>query len=131
MSTGQIHHLNFKVSDLKTSSDFWGWFLEQLGYTEYDRWPKGISFKLGSTYIDFVQSNDKYAEVPHNRESIGLNHIAFHGESRTHIDELTMLLKDRGMKILYEDQHPFAGGPDYYAVYFEDPNGIKIEIVAP
>lgn len=30
----------------------------------------------------------------------------------------------------YEDRHPYAGGPDYYAVFFEDPDRMKVEIVA-
>ncbi len=27
--------------------------------------------------------------------------------------------------------HPYAGGDDHYAVYFEDPERIKVELVAP
>jgi uncharacterized protein len=33
--------------------------------------------------------------------------------------------------ILYEDRHPHAGGPDCYAVYFEDPDRMKVELDAP
>ena len=29
---------------------------------------------------------------------------------------------------LYEEKHPYAGGPDYYAVYFEDSDRMKVEI---
>src|ERR1035437_3745818 len=120
MSVGLIHHVDINVSDLKRSTDFWSWFLKKLGYTEYDRWSKGISFKLGSTYIDFVQTDERFIKNPYHRSRIGLNHLAFHGRSRDHIDELTRALKERGTKILYEDHHPFAGGPAYYAVYFDD-----------
>jgi hypothetical protein len=31
--------------------------------------------------------------------------------------------------VLYEDQHPYAGG--YYALYCEDPEGSKVEIPGP
>jgi hypothetical protein len=34
------------------------------------------------------------------------------------------------VKILYEDRHPYAGGPDHYAVFFEDPMRMKAEVVA-
>ena len=44
-------------------------------------------------------------------------------------DELTEKLRRRGITILYEDRHPFAGGSDYYAVFFEDPDRIKVEVV--
>ncbi len=39
-------------------------------------------------------------------------------------------LRERGVRILYEDRHPHAGGPDHYAVFVEDPEGIKVEVVA-
>lgn len=32
---------------------------------------------------------------------------------------------------LYESEYPFASGPDYYALYCEDPDRIKVEVVAP
>jgi len=46
------------------------------------------------------------------------------------VDNLTKELKEKNINILYADRHPFAGGDDYYAVFFEDPDRIKIEVVA-
>ena len=46
------------------------------------------------------------------------------------MDDITSKLRDRGVNILYENQHPYAGGPDYYAVFFEDPDRMKVEITA-
>ena len=40
-------------------------------------------------------------------------------------------LNAKGVTILYTDRHPYAGGQDYYAVFFEDPDRIKVELVAP
>lgn len=32
----------------------------------------------------------------------------------------------------FEERHPFAGGPTYYAVFFEDPDRcFRLEVVAP
>lgn len=70
-------------------------------------------------------------DIPFHRKRAGLNHIAFHAESREHVDQLTSELLNSGVKILYRDQHPFAGGEEHYAVFFEDPDRIKVEIVAP
>ena len=128
---GQLHHVNIKVSDLKRSADFWGWFLGKMGWELYDSWPKGVSYKLGSTYLDFVQVDEKFQDQSYHRDQIGLNHLAFHAHSRVHVNEITEALKEKGVTILYLDEHPFAGGPEYYAVYFEDPNRIKVELVAP
>ncbi len=37
----------------------------------------------------------------------------------------------RGLTLLYQETYPHAGGEESYAVYFEDPDRIKVEIVAP
>ncbi|TWM56020.1 hypothetical protein CHCC14814_2001 [Bacillus paralicheniformis] len=44
---------------------------------------------------------------------------------------MTMKLRERGCRILYEDRHPFAGGSGHYALYTEDPDRIKVELAAP
>ena len=68
---------------------------------------------------------------PYHRCRVGLNHLAFHADSRQQVDEMTEKLKGRGVTLLYTDRHPFAGGENHYAVYFEDPDRIKVELVAP
>lgn len=129
--TGKIHHVEIYCSQLEKSSSFWGWFLNELGYKQYQMWQSGISFKLGASYIVFVQADEKHLKDGFHRCRPGLNHLAFHASSPRHVDELTSKLKDRGITILYEDKHPHAGGPDSYGVYFEDPERIKVEVMAP
>lgn len=127
---GTLHHIEIYVKDLNKSIAFWGWLLETLNYKEYQRWTSGISYILDKSYIVFVQVEDKYLEIPYHRCGAGLNHLAFYGESRAFVDEITIKLREKGIAILYEDRHPYAGGFDYYAVFFEDPDRMKVEIVA-
>ncbi|MCA1063810.1 VOC family protein [Rossellomorea sp. AcN35-11] len=131
MSEGLLHHVEIYVSDLERSASFWSWFLKDLGYDLFQEWEQGQSYKLGETYVVFVQTEEKHLDVPYHRCRTGLNHLAFHASSRKRVDEMTEKLKEKGMNILYEDQHPYAGGEDYYAVFFEDPDRIKVEFVAP
>ena len=131
MSKGLIHHIEIYVSDLKNTVDFWSWFLEELGYSDFQKWEGGKSWRLGETYIVFVQAEERFLDVPYHRCRVGLNHLAFHAISREHVDDVTQKLRDKGITILYADKHPFAGGKDYYAVFFEDPDRIKVELVAP
>lgn len=63
--------------------------------------------------------------------ALGLNHLAFHASSRQQVDEITDKLKDKGINILYSKKHAFAGGDNHYALYFDDPDKIKVELVAP
>jgi catechol 2,3-dioxygenase-like lactoylglutathione lyase family enzyme len=131
MSRGLIHHIEINVSKLEVSINFWEWFLEELGYRPFQEWNQGKSWRLGETYIVFVQTKEKYLDVPYHRSRTGLNHLAFHADSREEVDQFTRRLEERGVTILYRDKHPFAGGDDYYAVYFEDPDRIKVELAAP
>ena len=128
---GLLHHIEMYVSDLEKSTFFWKWFLtEKFAYSVYQQWNDGISFKLGDTYFVFVQTEAKYRDSTYNRKNVGLNHLAFHCASREFVDTLTKELIEKGISILYTDKHPFAGGEDYYAVFFEDPDRIKVEVVS-
>lgn len=125
---GQLHHIELYVRDLNASKEFWGWLLERLGYHVYQEFGSGISYRLGHTYIVFVQVEEKYKDIPYHRCGVGLNHLAFIASTKESIDRITIELEERGIPILYKDRHPYAGGEGYYAVYFEDPDRIKVEI---
>lgn len=128
---GEIHHFEIYVSDLKRTIDFWSWLLlEKFSYKIYSKWKEGISYISGDTYIVFVQTEKKYLYNYYHRKNTGLNHIAFHCDKREFVDELTSDLEKRNINILYRDKHPFAGGKNYYAVFFEDPDRIKVEVVS-
>lgn len=129
--TGLLHHLELYVADLSRSRQFWGWLLEWLGYSLYQEWDHGCSWRLGPTYLVLVQTRPDRLEPPYHRCRTGLNHLAFHAASREQVDSLTRELRERGVTILYPDRHPWAGGRDHYAVFFEDPDRIKVELVAP
>lgn len=127
---GLLHHVEVNVEDLEESRVFWEWLLEHLGYSLFQEWENGFSYKLGGTYLVFVQTLEKYAQHGFHRCGTGLNHLAFHGESKDFIDHMHQLLLERKphVHLLYEDRYPHAGGPDSYGVFFEDPNRIKVEI---
>ncbi|RKJ10851.1 hypothetical protein D7X33_49355, partial [Butyricicoccus sp. 1XD8-22] len=118
MARGLLHHIEINVFNLSKSIDFWGWFLEELGYSSFQEWESGRSWLKDDTYIVFVQTEERFLDTPYRRCRVGLNHLAFYAASRQHVDDLTKKLEEKGVSILYKDQHPFAGGDDHYAVYF-------------
>lgn len=127
---GSLHHVEMYVSNLEETKFFWGWLLERLGYSVFQSWEGGISYLHGETYLVFVQVEERFQTPTYHRCRVGLNHLAFHAPSETVIDDITQELKVRGVKILYPDRHPYAGGADYYAVFFEDPDRMKVEITS-
>lgn len=131
-----LHHVEIYVSNLDRSRTFWGWLLcEELGYEIYQNWPEGVSFRPATDcdmpYLVFVQTKEKHIAAEYHRGRTGLNHLAFRVATPSKVADLTRKLEARGIIILYRDRHPHAGGPETYAVYFEDPDRIKVEIVAP
>nr|WP_321212304.1 VOC family protein [Alkalihalobacillus macyae] len=78
-----------------------------------------------------MQVEEAYLDASYHRKRVGLNHLAFNGKSRVHIDHLKNQLEKKGIEILYKDKYPYARGKGHYAIYFEDPDRIKVEVVAP
>jgi catechol 2,3-dioxygenase-like lactoylglutathione lyase family enzyme len=124
---GQLHHVELYVSDLSRSLAFWRWLLGELGYERYQRWESGESWRLGHTYIVFVQTPEEFLLPAYDRRRVGLNHLAFHVRARADVDRLAEEVTARGARLLYGDRYP---SEEYYAIYLEDPDGIKVEIVA-
>ncbi len=125
-----LHHIELYVSDLAKSRDFYEFLLPYLGYELYQDWPQGFSMKMAEHYIVFVQTPADFLEAGYHRCRIGLNHLAFHGGRLEQVDNLREVLRDKGVRLLYDDRFPYAGGEKHYALYCEDPDHIKIEIVA-
>lgn len=127
---GIIHHIEINVSDLNRSRNFWEWFLQELGYKKFQEWESGFSFKLKDTYLVFVQTENKYVNNKYYRKNTGLNHIAFHAKNKKIVNKLKEKLEEKGIRLLYNEKFPFAGGKNHYALYFEDPDRIKVEVVS-
>lgn len=127
--SGLVHHIEIYVSDLNKSKDFWSKLLESMNYEKFQDWDGGISWKLRDHYIVFVQTKEKYLDIPYHRCRVGLNHLAFHVESKERLDELANILINIGATLLYNDRFRKEGSVDPYSVFFEDPDRIKVELV--
>ena len=132
--TGTLHHVEIYVSSLTRSLEFWGWLLGELGYHQYQDWRLGRSYKLNHTYLVFVQTEQPYQDVRYHRKRTGLNHLAFW------VDELKFKMlseeiRRRDIEIIYPLNSPIELGAassdeiGYRAIFFEDPDRIKIELV--
>lgn len=127
-SIGIINHIEIYVSDLKATRRFWDLLLlENLGYTIHQKWKTGVSYVLKDTYIVFVQST--HLMPAYNRTRVGLNHLAFSVSSIAQLDNIRDQLCQANYTELYTDRYPHAAGDDTFALFFEDPDQIKVEVV--
>ena len=128
MSAG-IDHTIITVNSYEHASRFYGWLMPKIGYSggEHDYgtmkgWMgKGISFWV-------KKADSRFAADTFNKDRVGLCEIAFKGESRAQIDALAKEIEANGGTIL-DPPKEYDYVPGYYAVFFSDPDGIKLEVV--
>ena len=130
-----IDHLDLVVTDFDRSLTFYSDLLRPLGYTRLseivgERGERvvyvGREGGLGSVSIRAAQS-DAHA-VPYDRYAVGIHHIAFSARDRAQVDERAAWLRAGGHSI-ESGPEEYGYMPGYYAVFFHDPDGIKLEIV--
>lgn len=126
---GGLHHVELWVPDLARSEASLGWLLTELGWLPAQRWPDGMSWHRGNTYV-VVEASPARNGTDHDRLRPGLNHLALHAGDRARVDALTAAALRRGWRLLFADRHPHAGGDHQYAAYLEDHDGFEIELVA-
>jgi glyoxylase I family protein len=135
-----VDHLDLVVSSLERSLDFYRGLLGPLGYT----WESEIAGERGERVVYLGGGSGGGAEghvsvslrerqsdahaVPYQRYAIGLHHLAFVASSREQVDERAEWLHANGARIESEPRE-YAYTLGYYAVFFYDPDGIKLEIV--
>lgn len=128
-SHGALHHVELWVPDLRRAIASVGWLLESVGYSEYQSWDAGRSWRLGVTYIVVEQSPAMSAER-HDRLRPGLNHLAFHVRDAASVEALAGEAVAHGWRLMFADRHPHAGGQEHYAAYLENDDGFEVELVA-
>ncbi len=64
----------------------------------------------------------------YDRYRVGVHHVAFEAASRAAVDERTDWLRSQGAEI-ESGPEAYWYQPGYYAVFFYDPDGLKLELV--
>ena len=129
-AVGAVHHVEVWVPDLGRAEASWGWLLEALGYSSYQRWEHGRSWRHGGGTYVVVEESPALIATRHERTRPGMNHLAFRAGSAARLDALVSEAAEHGWVLLFADRHPFAGGPEHRAAYLVDRDGYEVELVA-
>jgi catechol 2,3-dioxygenase-like lactoylglutathione lyase family enzyme len=124
---GAIHHLDLTVSDFRRSKEFYARVLPLMGF---ERLPKefGAVAWRGASIIAIQPASPEEQERAHSRRAPGFHHLALQAPSRAAVDRLHTELVQLGVTILDPPtDYPYSAG--YYAVFFADPDGLKLEYV--
>ena len=126
-----IHHFQINVSDIRRSSKFYADLLGRLGFAKVFEESSIVEWKRSGTRIIIIQVPKRFLEERYHRKQVGLNHIAFRAPTRAFVDEFCRdYLVPEKIPVLYGGAKEWPDyDPGYYAVYFEDPDRIKLELV--
>ena len=121
-----IDHLVLSVGDLARSRAYYGKVLGFLGFRlKYDM--GGFAgWSNGKTLFWIAQADAQGAKRKHRKGDIGFHHYAFELASRKQVDALGAFLTAHGFPVA-DPPGSYNGDDKYYAVFFTDPDGMRLE----
>jgi catechol 2,3-dioxygenase-like lactoylglutathione lyase family enzyme len=120
-----IDHLVLSVGNFARSKQFYGKVLGFLGFEFKHAYPDMAGWSNGKTLFWIAAADGKGKKHKYRKGDIGFHHYAFELSSRKDVDALGAFLVEHGMNVV--DPPGAYYEPSYYAVYFTDPDGMKLE----
>ena len=126
-----VYHIQVNVSDAGVSLPFYRDLLHYLEFQCVHDDPGVAGYSDGRTSIWLIETDGGHTAPGFHRKRTGLNHIAFRVPHRSDVDRFTKdFLAPRGLAPLYKTPREFPEyRPGYYAVFFEGPDRLKLEVV--
>ena len=120
-----IDHLVISVGDFETSKAFYAPLMEFLGFdVEAEYQGSMMGWANGKTLFWIAAADAEGKTHNYRKGDIGFHHYAFRLRSRADVDALQSFLEERGVTIVDPVGEYYD---DYYAVFFLDPDGMKLE----
>jgi catechol 2,3-dioxygenase-like lactoylglutathione lyase family enzyme len=124
------------VGSLERSLPFYRGLLEPIGWSDHDEivGERGEAVHYlsvpgsGVSAIGLRQAQSDPGPEPYDRYSIGLHHVCIDVINRDAVDERAEWIADSAGRLLSPPAE-YGYTPGYYAVFFADPDGIKLELL--
>jgi catechol 2,3-dioxygenase-like lactoylglutathione lyase family enzyme len=120
-----IDHLVLSVGNFARSKDFYDKLLGFLGFKRKHDYADMAGWSNGKTLFWIAAADAQGRTRKYRKGDIGFHHYAFELASRADVDALGAFLKKNDMTIV--DPPGEYYDHNYYAVYFTDPDGMKLE----
>ena len=120
-----IDHLAIRVGDFEASRRFYDRLLHFLGFVREWEFGRTVGWNNGVTMVWITEADQ--GAGPHRTGDIGYHHYAFELGSKAEVDELGVFLESEGVTVVDPPAAYPSYGEGYYAVFFLDPDGLKLE----
>lgn len=124
MKTRYLDHIDLRVKNLARAREFYGRILPALGFAcdrSDDDW--GTFYSAGA---DKPSAFFGFTEDPQHQPNG--TRIAFWADTREEVDEFSKIVSEAGGQNLEGPELCASYSPGYYALFFEDTEGNKLEI---
>lgn len=122
-----IDHLVIRVKDFERSKAFYDTVLGCLGFKRKYNFGKTAGWSNGKTLFWIGEADAEGKKHPHRIGNIGFHHYAFELGKRGDVDELHEVLQKAKVSVVDAPADYPDYGEGYYAVFFTDPDGLKLE----
>ncbi len=119
-----IDHLVVSVGDFATSKAFYAPLMEFLGFGVEAEYEGMMGWANGNTLFWIAQADAEGKKHKYRKGDIGFHHDAYRLRSRKDVDALQAFLESQGVRIVDPAGEYYD---DYYATFFLDPDGMKLE----
>jgi catechol 2,3-dioxygenase-like lactoylglutathione lyase family enzyme len=119
-----IDHLSIRVGNFQKSKAFYGRLFRFLGFKILGEYEDAIGWTNGQTRFWIGAADVRGRPRKHRTGDIGFHHYAFELRSRKDVDALQSFLRRHKVPIVDPADEYYD---DYYAVFFLDPDGLKLE----
>jgi catechol 2,3-dioxygenase-like lactoylglutathione lyase family enzyme len=125
-----VYHVQINVRDAGRSLPFYKALLGYLEYRTVHESDTVAGFSGRGADIWIIAAHPAHAGHGFHRKRPGLNHVAFRVERRDEVDRFRdEFMTPRRLGALYDTPRDFPKyRPGYYAVFFEDPDRLKLEV---
>jgi catechol 2,3-dioxygenase-like lactoylglutathione lyase family enzyme len=120
-----IDHLVIRVSDFAKSKRFYDGVLGFLGFKRKYDYGDAAGWSNGKTLFWIGAADREGKRHKHRIGNIGFHHYAFELGKRQDVFDLEAFLRKKNVPIVDPAAEYYSGG--YYAVFFLDPDGLKLE----
>jgi lactoylglutathione lyase len=129
LRTWQTGHIGLNVSDLARSKRF---YEQVFGFQVlHESQEPGRAFAFLGDDTRLILTLWQQSEGTFQKHTPGLHHLSFQVNTTEEIQEAEQRLRDIGANFLYEGIVPHSEGAPSGGIFFEDPDGIRLEIYSP